>query len=256
MKEIIDGLNLPKQILDKTDRFMTKLFGPSIKEIGELFADKIRYRRLKNQINIFKKTISLLEENGLEPNELKLRTLVPLIEKSSLEEDESLQDRWANLIANISSSPETGLEPKLINTLSNLSSLEANILDFIQNEYYRKRKKIYNNSLNNKWRNWKSEEDVPMDYFSINFSSIKDKFNLTDEFARIYIDNLESLGLIKYEQPEIEIDNGSTDAELTDDEYFGQRVKLDLDIGANVYQSNDFNLTPYGNYFMRQCKMN
>ena len=53
MKEIIDGLNLPKQILDKTEKFMAKLFGSATTEYGEIFADKVRFRRLKNQIKIF-----------------------------------------------------------------------------------------------------------------------------------------------------------------------------------------------------------
>jgi len=136
MKEIIESLNLPKQILDKTEKLMSKLFGPSVKEFGELFADNIRFRRLKNQVKILNKTRILLENNGLETRELNLKTTTSLIEKSSVEEDETLQDKWANLIANISTSPENGLEQRLINTLSNLSSLEAKILDFVHEDFY------------------------------------------------------------------------------------------------------------------------
>lgn len=62
MKEIIESLNLPKQILDKTEKLMAKLFGPSIKEFGKLFADNVKFRRLKNQIKTLDKTRVLLEK--------------------------------------------------------------------------------------------------------------------------------------------------------------------------------------------------
>lgn len=250
MKEIIEGLNLPKQILDKTSAFLNKLFGPSIDEFGELFADKVKFTRLKNQIKIFNKSRELLEKNGLEPRELNLKTLVPLIEKSSVEDDEQLQDKWANLISNISTSPETGLEPRLINTLSSLSSLEAKILDFIFEEFCIKRDLrlayLMKNSLIKK--NY-TEKDINLDSIIITFESIKKNFNLNNEFTKIYIDNLESLGLLRYEEPEIEIDSGSTSANLNDDD-----IDLDLDISANYNSSDDFHITTFGNYFINQCK--
>ena len=143
VKEIIESLNLPKQILDKTEKLMATLFGSAAKEIGELFADKIRYGRMKNQIKTFKKTVELLEKNNLEARELNLKTLVPLIEKSSLEDEEFLQDKWANLIANISTTPESGFEPKLVKTLSNLSSLEAQAMDFIYDRFLFNRKEEF-----------------------------------------------------------------------------------------------------------------
>lgn len=249
MKEIIESLNLPKQVLDKTEKFMSKLLGPSVKEYGELFADKIRFKRLKNQVEIFNKTREILDKNGLEPNELNLKTLIPLIEKSSVEENELLQDKWSNLIANIATNPETGLEPKLINTLSSLSFLEAKILDFIFVMFLKNREKRYKQNLERKWHKWNNENDVPIDWVLILFKSVKEKFELTDEFAKIYIDNIESLGLIRFEEPEIEIDNGYPSGEVD-----GTSVDIELDITANYNRSDNFYLTTYGKYFINQCK--
>lgn len=249
MKEIIEGLNLPKQILDKTEKFMTKLLGPSIKEYGELFADNIRFKRLKNQVKIFNKTREMLDNNGLQPRELNLKTLIPLLEKSSIEENEILQDKWANLIANIATSPESGLEPKLINTLSSLSFLEAKILDYIYEQFKIKRTTRYEQNLKRNWNKWKDENDVPLDWIIILFKNIQEEFKLTEEFTKIYIDNIESLGLIRYEEPEIEIDKGYPSGEVD-----GTSVEIELDISANYISSNNFYLTMYGNYFVNQCK--
>ncbi|WP_276391505.1 Abi-alpha family protein [Eudoraea chungangensis] len=257
MKEIIEGLNLPKQILDKTEKFVSKLFGASIKEWGELFADNVRFRRVKNQIKIFNKTRELLDKNGLEPRELNLKTLVPLIEKSSIEEEEELQDKWVNLIANIATTAENGLEPRLINTLSSLSSLEAKILDFIHEEFYVKRQlelaRLMNSPYKREGKTYR-EEDVKLNDVTILSSAVKKNFNLSEEFTKIYIDNLESLGLLRYEEPEIEIDNGSTSADLNKEEKEEESVELDLDITAFYQSSDDFHLTAFGNYFVNQCK--
>ena len=256
MKEIFESINLPKQLLDKTEKFVSTIFGPSAKELGELFADKIRYRRLKNQMIIFSKTADLLEKNDLEANELKLKTLVPLIEKSSLEDNELLQNKWVNLISNMCSTPETGLEPKLVKTLSNLSSLEAQVLDYIFDRFILERKRQFEKSKESKWLNYKTVEEIKTNYVVIKLTWIKEKFKLSDEFAKICVDNLVALGLLKYEEPEIEIENDSRNAEVKDNESMGQYVDLDLDIYANYNQSDDFNLTTYGNYFINQCKMN
>ena len=256
MKEIIEGLNLPKQILDKTEKFMSKLLGPSIKEFGELFADKVRFRRWKNQVKIFNKTRELLDKNGLEPRELNLKTLVPLIEKSSVEEDELLQDKWANLISNIATTPENGLEPRLINTLSALSSLEAKILDYIHEDFYIKRQLELARLLKSRHASRKyTEKDIKLEDITISFRALKEHFELNKEFAKIYVDNLESLGLLRFEEPEIEIDNGSTYADLNEDEKDKtQTVDLELDISAYYNSSDDFHITAYGNYFVKQCK--
>lgn len=254
MKDVIEGLNLPKQLLDKTEKFMSTLFGSSAKEISGLFADKIRFIRMKNQVKIFKKTINVIEENGLTVKELDLKTLVPLIEYSSLEEDETLQSKWAILIANISSCPRNGLEPKLIKTLSNLSPIEAQVLDYIHSVFIYERKKYFTSSKSFKVKNYESEEEVELNYVNIHLSVVKAQFELSSELSKIIIENIESLGLIKFEDPEIEIDHGASDALLEDDKETGQKIKLELDVYANYYQSNKVQFTNYGKYFVEQCK--
>ncbi|HAA15030.1 MAG TPA: hypothetical protein DCE41_26380 [Cytophagales bacterium] len=254
MKELLQGLNLPKQVLDKTEKLMITLFGPSAKEMSELFADKVRYRRMKNQISIFSKTADLMEKKGLDPRGLDLKTLVPLIEFSSLEEDENLQQKWVNLIANISSTPASGLESKLVKTLSNLSSLEAQILDHVYDEFVKKRATYFEIWKTQEWFKLSKAEEISVNSVSYGYLHIQQSFELDDLFAKIYIDNLDSLGLIKYDEPEIVIDKGVSAVEIEKGEDGDSFNPEELEITAEVSQTDDFKLTNYGKYFIEQCK--
>lgn len=254
MKDIIESLNLPKQILDKTEKLMSKLFGPSIKEFGELFADNVRFRRLRNQIKILNKTRELLDKNGLESHELNLKTIIPLIEKSSVEEDELLQDKWANLIASMASTPENGLEPRLINTLSSLSALEAKILDFIHEDIFVQRQLKLARLLDSKVKKY-TEQDILVSEIEVDYDNIQESFKLDDDLIRIYIDNFVLLGLVKYKEPDVDIDQGSHSAGIEEDEEDRQIVDLDLELSATFNTSDNFHLTAFGNYFVEQCKL-
>jgi hypothetical protein len=256
MKELIEALNLPKQILDKSEKLLTTLFGEGFKEIGGIFGDKMRLVRLKNQISILNQASQIMDKSGLKAHQINLKTLVPLLEKSSLEEDEKLQRKWANLIANISSSLENGIEPRLINTLSNLSAIEALILDYLYEIYLFKREKLFNTSQKSTYNRYKIIEDIKPDNISFEFSKIKSEFRLSGDFTKIYIDNLESLKLIRYEDPSIQIEDDFSEAEIVEDKDKEQSIDLKLDVSANYYGSDDFHLTLYGLYFMSQCKIN
>lgn len=102
MDKIIEAINVPKRIVDGAEKFLGKLLGPAISESGQLIGDQIRYRRFKNQVILFTKAKTLLEEKGIKPKQLNLKVLSPLVEYSSLEEDEKMQKTWSNVTANIS----------------------------------------------------------------------------------------------------------------------------------------------------------
>ncbi len=252
LKELLDEINLPKQLIDKGEKFAVTIFGPSVKEVSLLFADKIRYKRFKNQVEILKKAFKIIDENHLEARELNLKTLVPLIEYSSLEDDKYLQDKWSQLLANICSSPETGLEPKLVKTLSSLSALEAQVIDFIYECFLIERRSHFERIKKGLYSKYNSELDVKLDYITIKILSIKNKFSINDEFTGICINNLVSLGLLKYEEPQVKQESWSNTFDVKDSES-GPYVEVDLDISYN--QSEDIHLTAYGQYFISQCKI-
>jgi hypothetical protein len=101
--------------------FITILAGSSLKEAGLLLSDKIKSRRLKNQIKIFLDAKKIAEENNIPIKQINLKTLVPLLEFSSLEEDETLQQKWSNLIVNFSNANgiyESSIYPFILNQLT------------------------------------------------------------------------------------------------------------------------------------------
>jgi len=256
MKELIESLNLPKQIIDKTEKLISVLFGEGFKEIGSMFGDRMRLKRLKNQIDIFNEASKIMEANGLTPHQINLKTLVPLLEKSSLEEDENLQKNWANLIANIASTKINGIEPKLIETLSSLSSIEVAILDFLYESFLEKRTQKFKESSSRKYSSYKNIEDVKPDRILFTSSIVKNKFVLTNEFTIIYLENLQSIGLLRNADPDIEIEDNFSEAEIVEQKNNEPSIDLNLNISANYSRSEDFHFTAYGIYFVQQCKGN
>lgn len=107
--------------IDLVGGFLEKLAGSSLEEAGLLLADKLRTRRLKNQIKIFSNAKKIAEENNISIKQINLKTLVPLLEFSSLEEDETLQQKWSNLIVNfgdVSEKYESSIFPFILNQLT------------------------------------------------------------------------------------------------------------------------------------------
>ncbi len=136
IEKIIDGLNLPKHIIESTKSFFRTLLGSAVTETGELFSDKIKFLRFKNQVKTLAKAKKLLYEAGLNPKSINLKVLVPLMEYSSLEEDEEIQDTWANIIANIATDDTDQIfDLKCIRILSELTRDEILFLDSVFGKY-------------------------------------------------------------------------------------------------------------------------
>jgi hypothetical protein len=100
---------------------------PSI-EISELIAEQIRAWRFKREIKHVTKAMKQLEDAGMEPKAVPMRTLAPLIEGGSLEEDDPMVDRWASLLANAAGGATT-VPPSFPGILKELEPIEALMLD-------------------------------------------------------------------------------------------------------------------------------
>ena len=124
------------QLANKASEFLGKVVNPPLEELGGLLADKVRFWRFKNQVNIILQAESFLEQRGIEPRKIPLKTLAPLLEHSSWEEDPHMQTMWASLLAN-AANPDYSydIHSTYVDILNQLSPLEARLLDLLFNEY-------------------------------------------------------------------------------------------------------------------------
>jgi len=124
------------QLADKALEFLGKVVNPPLEELGGLLADKVKFWRFKNQINVIFKAKSFLEEKGIQPGKIPLKTLAPLLEHSSWEENPDMQTKWASLLANaLNPKYSYDLHSTYVEILNQLSPLEANLLDLLFNDY-------------------------------------------------------------------------------------------------------------------------
>jgi hypothetical protein len=115
---------------EEIDSFFNGVIPEFVRQGGGILSDNVKFWRFKNQINIIKKAQKVIEDSGLEKQQVPLKVLTPLIESSSLEEDDGMQEKWANLLANAATG-FSGIKANYVEILKELSPLEATILDNI-----------------------------------------------------------------------------------------------------------------------------
>lgn len=167
------------QIVEDARRFLEKIVGPPLEELGGLLADQLRLFRLKKQVQILEKAQKILLDKGINPRKVSLKILVPILEEGSLEEDESMSDRWASLLATAADpSSAISVQPSFPEILKELSPKEALILD-----------KIFDLVVS---------ERIPRNQWTYRGAvgeSVKQVLRLSDEEFEIAIDNLYRLRL-------------------------------------------------------------
>ncbi|MCW3102426.1 MAG: hypothetical protein JWO09_866 [Bacteroidetes bacterium] len=126
-------LNIKSSTIDKSletaTGFLKKLVGPSVEEMGLLFADNVKKWRFNNQVKNLKKIKEKLEKDNIPARVINPKVLFPYLEAISLEEDNDLHELWANLITNYidpAKNLETIVYPEI---LRQLSSKEVKIID-------------------------------------------------------------------------------------------------------------------------------
>lgn len=168
-----------RQLADKASEFLGKVANPSLEELGGLLADKVKFWRFKNQVNIVLKAEEFLRKKGVTPQKIPLKTLVPLLEQSSWEEDSDMQDRWASLLASAADQKSSSqIQSSYVELLKQLSPLEARMLDQLYSAH---------------------ESTVPDKRSSLMFGKqkISKSFALTSEQFDVLTDNLFRLNLLQ-----------------------------------------------------------
>jgi hypothetical protein len=111
-----------------------KLFGGSVEEIGGMWQDSLKVRRLQRQLKLFAKVQKLIADAGFEPRHVPDTISIPLLLATSLEDDERLQEKWAALLAN-AANPNVGLHPGFVQILENLAPLDVGVLDEVYKRF-------------------------------------------------------------------------------------------------------------------------
>jgi hypothetical protein len=201
--------------LDLAKDFLQTLIGPSVSELGQFFADKVKVWRLKNQINTLGKVQKILKEKNIKPQQVNLKVLLPYLDAVSLEEDETLQDIWANLLVNYVDSSKSLTSVVYPSILRQLSSNEIEVIEFMQKNH---------NSYPEK-----------MDHATISDSYL---YTLED------FSNLIRLGIIY---------NGNDDYNaLTNRARFFKYLEGDIQYNRFVHRS--LRLTIFGEQFIKACQ--
>lgn len=114
--------------LDLAKDFIQSVIKPSMDEVGELFADKVKLWRVKNQIRNIEKVKAIVEKEGITTKAINMKVLFPYFDAVALEDDETLQDMWANLFVNYIDSENNLTTHVYPGILSQLSTEDINIL--------------------------------------------------------------------------------------------------------------------------------
>jgi len=126
------------QLVERASEFLGKVVEPPLEELGGLLADKVKFWRFKNQVNIIIQAERFLEQKGIQPGKIPLKTLAPLLEHSSWEEDPDMRTKWSSLLANAANPNYShDIDSNYVEILNQLSPLEAKLLDSLFNEYER-----------------------------------------------------------------------------------------------------------------------
>jgi len=254
IEKILDNLNIPKQIIDKSEALMKTLFGPSFDEIGGMIADNVRLRRLKNQIRIFSRAQEILREEKIDPKKVSLKVLAPLIEFSSYEEEEQLQNKWAELTAHIlGGNGDVVFQQNCIAILNRLSMEEAVLIDKLHdilNERrigkFGKEKMYYQATLMGDYIPSKpdSAEGYPLETFVFDIYNVSKDLKISRQALEFHVSNLVALGLLKWET-DVHVNARKTSDDPEDKE---------IDVDVDVYNNDGFIFTPLGDRFVKVCE--
>jgi hypothetical protein len=164
------------ELVEAVRKLITPFLDPVSAEAGLYVADKIRFVRFQNSLRVLERARRLLSDNGIDPQSVHLKVLVPILEGAGLEDSEDLIEKWSGLLASAASGGE--VLPAFTRILAELSSDEAKILDHVAD--YSKRLEV-----------------MAGDVYGIDIMALGQYTSLSpDEFA-IRMLNLDRLGLVE-----------------------------------------------------------
>ena len=119
-----------EEVTPEIGHFMGAVMGSPGLELGELVTDQIRAWRFKRGIRYVQRAMKQLEDAGMNPKIVPMRTLAPLMDGGTLEDDDEMAGRWASLLANAASG-EREVPPSFASVLRDLEPEQARIVDHV-----------------------------------------------------------------------------------------------------------------------------
>lgn len=200
-----------KEIVDTVFFFITDILRPPAKELGGLFADKVRGWRLDNQFKIIRKAIEFQKETGIKKQQIPIKLVAELIENCSWEEDEDIQMKWSALLSNATTENEnTDIYLSYVEILRQLSPAHVKLLDYMYSEEELPARRALRSSPN--YHNFH------------NSYTLQKKLQLSNDDYHMLVDGLVRLNLVnptilyKENRSKIEIERSYKEISLT---YFG-----------------------------------
>lgn len=138
-QEVAKTTHKALEVGEKFGSFISKYIGGTLEQGFGIWQDKLKYRRIENQLDFIEKVNKRIDERSITSiKPLELKTAIPLFEASSLEDNNELKDLWINLLVNSTNGNNNfNLERVYISVLEQLSAFDAKIL-----------LKIYENDFN------------------------------------------------------------------------------------------------------------
>jgi len=188
--------SIPKEVVEKSERLLHTLAGKALEETGELFADRVRFWRFKNQVSVLRKAEKALKDAGLEPRAVDLKLLVPLIEHASLEEQEDAQSLWAHLLANATQDQRNVIFYRTcVDLLKNISGIEAELLRAMFLEWKAEERRALEFAREKQL----APPHIPDNAVKFSIGQLLSSIPVTD--GQVLLDNLLRMNLVRFPEP-------------------------------------------------------
>lgn len=139
-------INIKSETVEKVVELVSgplkKLLGPSVEELGLLFSDGLKLRRMKNVATALSKIEKKCAADGISLKPIDLKVVHPFLVNASLEENEELQDVWANLMTNYLDSSKNLTSTVYPSVLAQLSTDDLLLLKEVYDNNQRHDKRI------------------------------------------------------------------------------------------------------------------
>jgi hypothetical protein len=133
--DITHATDTAANIVDRTSKFLGKIFGPSAPHVGGMISDQFQAWRASNLDRLQRKWERRRQKSGVAPDAIKLLPFnlgVRLISEACIEDSDDVLELWANLL-------EVATDPKAkfdvgrvhVDILRSITTVEAFVLKFL-----------------------------------------------------------------------------------------------------------------------------